>query len=93
MDQVKQLPPQRIAHRNNHDIYRYRETLAQDEIVAGRVKNSDPLIIVVKLRTHAQPAFFSPQDDFGSLDDCCFSAYSKRFLSSCARISADERDG
>jgi len=44
-------------------------------------------------RTHGQPAFFSPSDECGSLDDCDCSAYFKRFLSSCPRISADESAG
>lgn len=44
-------------------------------------------------RAQDQPAFFRPPDDCVALGECGLSAYSKRFLSSCARISADEQDG
>ncbi len=40
-----------------------------------------------------QTAFFSPVDGGVPLDAGNLLAYSKRFLSSCARISADESDG
>jgi hypothetical protein len=43
-----QLPAQPIAHSDNDDIHRNRDTLAEDEIVAGRVKNPDSLFFMIK---------------------------------------------
>lgn len=48
VEQVKQLPSQHIADSDNHHVHGDRDILAKNEIVASRVKDSDPLFFMVK---------------------------------------------